>query len=192
MRKIFSAVAIIMAAAFILAPAAGAGTAQDDDCNLYVTPVVSTAGSVTQGASLTVSGSGFVAGATVTISINGTAVGTTTADASGSFSTSVTVPASTPVGSATVVASSDSCNHTASTTTEVLSAGGTTSTNVAGTSTNVAGTSTAKPTAAVASTSSTLPRTGSNSGALVALAVGLTGLGAVALLAARRRSSDIT
>ncbi len=186
MRKIFSVVAIIVAAVFLLAPAAGAGTAQDDDCDIYVTPVISAGGSVTQGASLTVSGSGFAGGATITISINGTAVGTTTATAGGSFSTSVTVPASTPVGPASVVASSDSCNHSASTTTEILSAGGTTSTNVGGTS------ATAKPTAAVATTSSTLPRTGSNTGSLVAVAVGLTGLGAVALLAARRRSADIT
>jgi LPXTG-motif cell wall-anchored protein len=115
------------------------------------------------------------------------------ADGSGSFSTSVTVPADTPAGAATVVASSDSCDHTASTGAEVLSAGGST-TPAQPTNVQSAG-ATTKPTAAtptqVAGTS-TLARTGSTSGPLVALAVGLTGLGAIALLAARRRSSDVT
>lgn len=190
MRKFFGAVAVVVAAVFMLAPAAGAGDVAVDDCDVYVTPVISTGGSVTQGGGLTVSGSGFAAGANVTISINGTTVGTTVADASGSFSTSVTVPAGTAVGSASVVATSDSCDHTASTTTEVLAAGG------GSNPTNVLGNAAAKPTAAVAATTqsqgSTLARTGSNSGPLVALAVGLTGLGAIALLAARRRSGDIT
>ena len=116
------------------------------------------------------------------------------ADGSGSFSTSVTVPADTPAGAATVVASSDSCDHTASTGTEVLSAGGSTTPAQPTTVQNTG--ATAKPTSVASATqtpaSATLPRTGSTSGALVALAVGLTGLGAIALLAARRRSSDVT
>ena len=192
MRKIFSAVAVVIAAVFLLAPVAGAQDA--DDCNIYVTPVISVDGSVTQGGSLSVSGSGFAAGANVSISVNGTAVGTVVADGSGSFSTSVTVPADTPAGAVTVVASSDSCDHTASTGTEVLSAGGSTTPAQPANVQNAG--ATAKPTSVASATqtpaSATLPRTGSTSGPLVALAVGLTGLGAIALLAARRRSSDVT
>ena len=192
MRKTLSAVAVVIAAVFLLAPTAGAQDA--DDCDIYVTPVISADGSVTQGEALSVSGSGFAAGADVTISINGVVVGSVVADASGSFTTTVTVPADAPVGVATVTATSPSCDHSASTGTEVLSAGGSTTPT---TPSNVQNTgATAKPTSVAAATqtpaSATLPRTGSNTGPLVALAVGLTGLGAVALLAARRRTSDIT
>lgn len=190
MRKILSAVAVVCAAVFLLAPAAGAQDA--DGCNIYVTPVISADSSVTQGGVLSVSGSGFAAGATVTIAVNGVTVGTTTADASGGFSTTVTVPADSAPGAATVTATSPSCDHSASTGIEILPAGGSATPTQPSNVQNAA----AKPTAAVASAtqtpSSSLARTGSNSGPMVALAVGLTGLGAVALLAARRRSSDIT
>ena len=192
MRKIFSAVAVVIAAVFILAPAAGAQDA--DDCDIYVTPVVSADGSVTQGGSLSVSGSGFAAGATVSISVNGTAVGTAVADGSGSFSTSVTVPADTPAGA----------RHRGGQLRQLRPHGLDRHRGPLGRRLHHPGSAHQRAehrrhrqahrvaSATQTPASATLARTGSTSGPLVALAVGLTGLGAIALLAARRRSSDVT
>jgi LPXTG-motif cell wall-anchored protein len=123
-----------------------------------------------KGSSVTVSGVGFTAGAPVTISLHSTPVqiGTTTTDASGAFSSVVTIPLDAAAGAHSIVASDGAV---------VLSA-----------SFEVTGAAAAsRAVASAAPASSTLPRTGVQTGVLVAVAVGLIGLGALAVIAGRRR-----
>ncbi len=188
MAKVFSAVTIMIAAVFVLAPAASAG-APDAECNIYSTPVVSADSPVNPGDSIAVQGSGFPPGADVSISINGTAAGSAVAGAGGSFSTTVTVPDGTPAGSATVTAHSAECDETATTTTEVLGESGTTPVEPAPVVVDNAG-ATTQVAGATQSSGAALATTGSESGPLIAIAVALTGLGTMLLFAVRRRTSD--
>lgn len=70
-----------------------------------LTPVVHHDGDVHPGDTITVTGTGVQPHATVTVVLHSTPVtlGTVKADASGAFSATVTIPASTPVGAHTVV-----------------------------------------------------------------------------------------
>jgi hypothetical protein len=61
------------------------------------------------GTSVTVSGAGCSAGATVTISFDGQAVGTTTADPTGAFSATITIPAGAKPGAHKITASGTGC-----------------------------------------------------------------------------------
>jgi hypothetical protein len=86
-------------------------------------PVISVNVSVViPGGSLIVSGSGFQPGEAVTLQLFSTpvTVGTTSVDSGGTFSTSVTIPASTPLGNHTIVATGTT-GDTASTSIVVVS-----------------------------------------------------------------------
>jgi hypothetical protein len=80
-------------------------------------PVVSlSASTAPPGGSLTVTGSSFQPGEGITIVLHSlpATVGTTTADPSGNFSTTVTIPADTPLGSHTITATGNTSGTTAS------------------------------------------------------------------------------
>jgi hypothetical protein len=65
------------------------------------------------GTSVTVNGTGFQAGETVTVSFNGNQVGTPTADSSGNFNMSFTVPSNLAPGNFGLVAKGQTSNRTA-------------------------------------------------------------------------------
>lgn len=67
------------------------------------TEITTTSAIVDPCGTTTVSGTGFQPGEAVTITLQGAVIGTATADATGSFSTSVTIPTGTPAGTYTIV-----------------------------------------------------------------------------------------
>ena len=122
--------------------------------------------SASSGCSLTLSGSGFQPGETVGLTFNSTPVslGTTTANSSGGFTFSVTIPAGEPAGNHTIVATGESSGTTAS----------------------FAITLTAATTAAP-SPSGGLAFTGADISALVGVGAVVIALGGLLVLASRRR-----
>lgn len=128
--------------------------------------VITTSTSVAgPGGSLTVFGSSFVPGETITLVLHSTPVtlGTTTADASGSFSTNVTIPSDTPPGAHKLIATGSSGD---SSTTALTVTGGT---------------------ATVAVATPDLPFTGADIAAVSGVGAIALALGGVLLLAGRRR-----
>src|SRR5665213_2034478 len=94
---------------------------------------VSTVGA---GGSLIVTGSGFQPGETVSLVLGCTSVtlGSTPADSQGAFSTSVTIPASTPPGNCAIIATGNTSGSTSTTSIVVTSATTTGGTSTSGSS----------------------------------------------------------
>jgi hypothetical protein len=129
---------------------------------------------VPPGGSLTVNGQGFQPGEGITLQLFSTPVtlGTTTADPTGAFSTSVTIPASTPVGNHTIVATGNTSGTTASTGIVV----GTASTTGAGTGTSSG-----------SSSGGSLAFTGADLAAMAGVGAIALALGGMLVFAGRRR-----
>lgn len=122
------------------------------------------------GGSVGVSGAGFLSGAQVVVRAAGVSLGTVSADAGGSFSTDVVIPASVAPGTHEVSASGAAPGGG----TQVLSA----SLTVTGAGTQTAG------------LGDSLPRTGSDGlGSLTPLATVLLVVGSAAVVATRRRTT---
>jgi Squalene-hopene cyclase C-terminal domain len=83
--------------------------------SLFAASAAAGSTSVAQGATQTVTGTGFAGGEQVSATLNGAAAGTATADASGSVSFSITVPATVAVGSAAVTVTGPSSGLIATT-----------------------------------------------------------------------------
>ncbi len=163
-RKVFVMCAVVAVAALsAAAPALAAGYSPDG-------PTVATpSSSVTNGGSTTVSGQGWMPGSTVTLAIHSTtqSLGTATAGSDGSFTADVALPC-LDAGSHTITATgtgADGSSKTAST--SVTLSGG------------------CDP------ATGTLPHTGSDSTPMLTLVAGLLLVGAVLLIAARRRSAMV-
>lgn len=128
---------------------------------------------VAAGESVGVSGAGYAAGAQVRVSAAGVTLATITADASGSFSTDVVIPASVDPGTYQVTAAGAAAGGG----TQVLSATLTVTEPAASRSR--------------ASLGDALPRTGSNDILpTTAAGFGLVAVGTAAVIAARRRRSS--
>jgi hypothetical protein len=132
---------------------------------------------VAPGGSLTVSGLGFQPGEAVTLQLFSTPVtlGTTSVTSGGSFSTSVTIPVSTPVGNHTIVATGSTSGSTASTAIVVASASTT------GAATGGTGTS------GTSSGGGSLAFTGADIAALAGVGAIALALGGMLVFAGRRR-----
>lgn len=131
---------------------------------------------VVQGESISVTGDGCAAGATVTFTITSGSyssdVGTTVANDDGTYTTTITVPADTPPGSATATATCEGPN-------------GETVTKVLGLEVSAA--------AAAPVASGALPRTGSdNTQTLVGVGAGFLLLGGTLAIGARRTRRTVT
>lgn len=140
-----------------------AASAQYQPANITVSDPTPTVGEV-----VTVNGSGFDPGATVTLSVGGQTVGSAVADASGNVSIATAVPAL--------------ANGTYSVSLTGSAIGG--QVQVLSTSINVGG-------ALQQTTTPQLPRTGSDSGALTAVAAGLIAAGGLLVLATRKRAERV-
>ena len=129
------------------------------------------------GGSLIVTGSGFQPGETVNLVLGCTSVtlGSTTADPQGAFSTSVTIPASTPPGNCAIIGTGNTSGRTSTTSIVVTSA-----TTTGGTS-NSGGTSTS------GSSGGGLAFTGAHIAAMAGVGAIALALGGMLLFAGRRR-----
>ncbi len=131
-------------------------------------PSIQLASTVAAGQALPISGSGFAANASLQIEIESTptTIGTVTADATGAFQTSVTIPASTDPGTHTIIVGDASGADQAQATITVTAAGTT-------------------PTSATTSTTvaSALGVTGADARRSAALALALIGVGLLLLAA---------
>jgi hypothetical protein len=137
------------------------------------TEITTTSAIVDPCGTTTVSGTGFQPGETVTITLQGAVIGTATADATGAFSTSVTIPTGTSAGTYTIV-STGSAGDSSST---QLTVGSGTCGTPTPTFTTV---SSSTPTSGLAFTGADIAR-------LVEIAGIALGVGGLLLLATRRR-----
>jgi len=113
---------------------------------------------IVAGASVTFTGGGCAAATNVAVSLNGTSLGSTTSDSKGNFSAPVTIPSGTPTGTQTLTAS---CLDPSGNPLTV----------------------TATVTVVLAAS---LPRTGTNVGEYVGIALALIALGSAAAFGAHR------
>lgn len=126
----WGAAALLALATILTSMLAFAGSAQAVACttngyNGCATTLVGNSSSVSQGGSLGLTGSGWVANESVNLTLHSTPVGVGTAqtDANGNFSATVTIPSNTPAGSHYIEAS-DSYGNTATFAFTVTAAGG--------------------------------------------------------------------
>jgi hypothetical protein len=133
---------------------------------------------VVPGGSLVVSGSGFQPGEAVTLQLFSTPVtlGTTSVDSTGAFSTSVTIPVSTPLGNHTIVATGGTSGSTASTSIVVVAA-----------TTTGASTGGASGGASGSSSGGSLAFTGTDIAAMAGVGAIALALGGMLVFAGRRR-----
>ncbi|MGH9029590.1 MAG: LPXTG cell wall anchor domain-containing protein [Acidimicrobiales bacterium] len=126
------------------------------------------------GCTLTLTGTGFQPGETVALVLDGTPVslGTTTADPSGDFTQGVSIPANSTAGAHTIVATGETSGAVASFAITLTSST----------------TGVSSPTTPSAPSSS-LPLTGADISAMVGAAAVAIALGAMLVLASRRRRS---
>ena len=137
------------------------------ECNLRLNK-----GVAAQGESVQAVGSGFGAGSTVRLELNGASVGQATADPQGAFTADFTVPSNAALGQGTVTATAGARQQFAAL--EVLAAA------------ENARSSRGERTAAGA-----LSRTGDDIGTLASIGGSLVMVGAVIVIAARRRRREL-
>jgi hypothetical protein len=147
------------------------GLAAPASCSSYppAKPTVTLSSStVPPGATITVSGSGFLPGSTVTVKLEptGEVLATVRASGAGSFSVQVTIPASTPAGSYTIVVSGRGCSGSSVSTTSLL---------------------TVVPPSTTTTTSKPLPFTGASVVLPVTIGLVLLAIGLIAVVVGRRR-----
>jgi len=158
-------VLIALTAFGLAAPAANADDSYTGTCMITLTPT-----SVTPGQTVTVTASGFNAGAlvTFTISPNSLVMGTATADSKGVATLDWAVPADFPLGSHMVNADGDGCSDPA----------------------NVAELTVVSAVSQTQPASGTLPRTGNDYSNLLRIGILLIAAGGLVVLATRKRSSQ--
>ncbi|MEY2449271.1 MAG: hypothetical protein QOH79_2747 [Acidimicrobiaceae bacterium] len=177
MRRAVLLLAALLAGAALVAPAASAQTSDPPPDNDNYTAVCSalTLSDTTPapGDVVTVSGHAAAGNASIAIVLNGeTLLGTTTSDASGNFSTTVTIPADAPEGGNTI---------------QAFQLGDRTDP-IVGCPAQVAALEIVRPAAA-----EPLARTGSNSTMpLARLGFGLLAAGGLAIVVSRRRKASVT
>jgi LPXTG-motif cell wall-anchored protein len=170
-RILITVVAALLATTIVmLGPVAGAAESKVDypgGCAIVLSQVTATVG-----AKLTVTGTGFPPGSTVTFTLDAAPVlGTVTADATGTATLVFTLPANTAPGMHVITATGvppGQCDPSVSTNLMVS-----------------ASTQTTPPT--TATSSGTLPRTGTDSALLMQIAVLLIAVGGLVTLTARKR-----